>query len=227
MIEHELTALYPHGLNVSISIENGEDLATKTFNPRLGIVGGVSIIGTTGIVRPFSHEAFIEAIRREMEVALAIGCERIVVNSGGKSEKTMKSCYPSLPQQAFIHYGNAVGETMKLAQELKVPKITIGLMIGKAVKLAEGNLDTHSHKKTLNHEFLTQVAINAGCSSNTLETIAEINMARELWKRLYKDDSDRFFQAILQLCYYHCSSIYHREMKMALIDDEGKLRYTI
>lgn len=227
MIERELKALYPDGLDVTVSIENGEVLATKTFNPRVGVVGGVSIIGTTGIVRPFSHEAFIEAIHREMEVALAIGCERIVVNSGGKSERYIKTLYPSLPQQAFIHYGNAVGDTMLLAQKLKVPKLTIGLMLGKAVKLAEGNLNTHSHKITLNRDFLCRIAKEAGCSSEVSSVIANMNMARELWNGLSEKDTGRFFPAILKLCHNHCSSIYHGDLETVLIDDQGNIRYRI
>jgi cobalt-precorrin-5B (C1)-methyltransferase len=227
MIEQELSEFYTGGLDVTISIENGEELALKTFNPRIGVVGGVSIIGTSGIVRPYSHEAFVEAIRREMEVALAIGCKRIVVNSGGKSERYMKGLYPTLPPQAFIHYGNAVGDTMLLAQELSVPKLTIGLMLGKAVKLAEGNLDTHSHKITLNREFLSHVAAETDCSPNTIDSISKINMARELWEDLSDEDAIRFFPAILKLCYNHCSSIYHGDLEAVLIDDGGTIRYKV
>lgn len=225
MIERELAALYSRGLDVTISVDNGETLATKTFNQRVGVIGGISIIGTTGIVRPFSHEAFVEAIRREMEVALAIGCSRIVVNSGGRSEKYMKALYPTLPPQAFIHYGNAVGDTMVLAQQLKVPRLTIGLMVGKAVKLAEGNLDTHSHKITLNRDFLCRVAIENNCTPNAIEAITKINMARELWKGLSTEDSDRFFSAVLNLCHKNCLAIYHGELETVLIDDEGNIRY--
>ena len=87
MITEELTALYAGGLDVTISLKGGAELAARTFNPRVGISGGVSIIGTSGIVRPFSHEAFVESLCREMNVAIAMGCRPIVVNSGAKSEK--------------------------------------------------------------------------------------------------------------------------------------------
>lgn len=227
MIEKELRALYAGGLDVTVSVENGEELATRTFNSRVGVLGGVSIIGTSGIVRPFSHEAFVEAIRRQMEVALAIGCGRIVVNSGGKSERVMKSLYPSLPPQAFIHYGNAIGDAMSLAEKLGVPQLTIGLMIGKAVKLAAGNLDTHSHKITLDHNFLKKVAADSGCSSETSVAITNINMARELWQCLADADADIFFRAILGLCHDNCSVIYHGHLETVLIDDSGKIRYRI
>lgn len=227
MIEQELSAFYTGGIDVTISIENGEELALKTFNPRVGVLGGISIIGTSGIVRPFSHEAFVESIRREIQVALAIGCKRIVVNSGGKSETYMKKLYPSLPPQAFIHYGNAVGDTMSLAQELSVPKLTIGLMLGKAVKLADGNLDTHSHKITLNRVFLSSVASENCCSAKTIDLISKINMARELWDVLPPDDSNRLLPAILKLCYKHCSAIYHGDLEAVLIDDGGTIRYKV
>lgn len=227
MMERELSELYSGGIYVTVSVEGGEELAVKTFNPRIGVTGGISIIGTTGIVRPFSHEAFIEAIRREMEVALAIGSQRIVVNSGGKSERYMKGIYPELPSQAFIHYGNAIGDTMQLAEDLNVPRLTIGLMLGKAVKLAEGHLDTHSHKITLNRAFLSQVARDNNCSATALELIAKMNMSRELWKGLPLEDACRFFPALLKLCYNHCSRIYHGEFEAVLIDDDGIIRYRI
>jgi cobalt-precorrin-5B (C1)-methyltransferase len=139
----------------------------------------------------------------------------------------MKGLYPTLPPQAFIHYGNAVGDTMLLAQELSVPKLTIGLMLGKAVKLAEGNLDTHSHKITLNREFLSRVAAETDCSPNTIESISKINMARELWEDLSDEDANRFFPAILKLCYNHCSAIYHGDLEAVLIDDGGTIRYKV
>ncbi len=90
MIVNELSLLYGGGLDVTISVPEGETLALKTFNPKLGIIGGISIIGTSGIVKPFSSEAFVDAIRKEVEVAYAINAERLVINSGAKSEKFLE-----------------------------------------------------------------------------------------------------------------------------------------
>ena len=128
----------PVSIDVLISVPGGEEIARRTFNPRLGIEGGISIIGTSGIVKPFSTDAFIRSIAKSMEVARATGSPRVVINSGAKSERFVRAYYPELPQQAFVHYGNFIGETLKLADSLKVPRITLGVMIGKAVKLAEG-----------------------------------------------------------------------------------------
>ncbi|MDE6668900.1 MAG: cobalt-precorrin-5B (C(1))-methyltransferase CbiD [Muribaculaceae bacterium] len=223
MIISELSTLYSGGLDVTISLAGGDTLADRTFNPRVGVKGGVSIIGTTGIVRPFSHEAFIESIRREIGVAIAVNCDIIIVNSGGKSERFMKSLYPEVPQQAFIHYGNAVGEIMQIARESGVKRMAIGLMLGKAVKLAEGHLDTHSHKITLNREFLKEVARQCGCSSSVSEVIERLNLARELPGLLSEEDAEVFFKTLLKLCHKHCAAIFQGNLEAVLIADDGKI----
>lgn len=104
-------------VRITISVPGGEEIARKTFNPRLGIEGGISIIGVSGIVKPFSEEAFIQSIRKCMEVAKASGSQRVVINSGAKSERYVRSCYPSMPRQAFVEYGNYIGETLAMADE--------------------------------------------------------------------------------------------------------------
>lgn len=217
----ELSAIYSGGLDVTISLENGAQLAEKTFNPRVGVMGGVSIIGTTGIIRPFSHEAFIDCIRREMDVALAMDCDRVVVNSGGKSERFMKALYPGLPSHAFIHYGNAIGETMEIAREKDVPRMVIGLMLGKAVKLAEGNMDTHSHKITVSRDFLKQLAKEAGCSDRALDVMDGFNLARELPSLLSETDAYRFFPILLRRCHSHCATIFPNTLDAILLSDDG------
>ena len=166
-------------LKVTISVPNGADIARKTFNPRLGIEGGISIIGVSGIVKPFSEEAFIESIRKCMEVAKASGTDRIVLHSGMKSEGFLQQHYPNLPQQAFVEYGNAIGATLQIADELHIPRITLGIMLGKAVKLAEGHLDTHSKKQTMNKAFIIQMLEESGCDTKVIEQVASITLARE------------------------------------------------
>lgn len=227
MMKQELLRLYPSGCDVTISVPGGEELAQRTFNSRIGIVGGISIIGTSGIVMPFSNEAFLEAIRREMEVAKALNCERIVLNSGARSEKVVKEKFKDLPPAAFIHYGNAIGESLKIASELGIEKISVGLMLGKAVKLAEGNTDTHSHKVTMNRDFLCKVAIDAGCSPIAGEIITSVNMARELWITLSPEDADKFFPRLLSLCGEACRVCYPQgELNLMLITDTGKIQYS-
>ncbi len=221
MMVSELSAIYQGGMDVTVSLEGGVELAARTFNPRVGVVGGVSIIGTSGIVRPFSHEAFLESIRREMKVAIANDCGTIVVNSGGKSEKYMKTLFPELPQQAFIHYGNAIGETMSIAKDCGVKHLIIGLMLGKAVKLAEGNMDTHSHKVTVNKDFLKSLAEECGCSEDSKDMIDKLSLARELPSFLHEEDAVCFFSEILRRCHSHCSKIFKGKLDAVLIADDG------
>lgn len=226
MMINELSSLYHGGLDVTVDLEDGDMLAAKTFNPKVGVVGGVSIIGTTGIVRPFSHEAFVESMRREVGVAIALKCDRIVVNSGGKSERFMKTIYPELLPQAFIHYGNAIGDIMEIARDMNVKAVTIGLMLGKAVKLAEGHMDTHSHRITFNKDFLKEVALGAQCSPEALNAIEQLNLARELPTLLNDCDASRFFAAIGKLCHEHCADIYNGSLRTVLMADDGKILNT-
>lgn len=224
MMEQNLSALYAGGLDVTISVPGGRELACRTFNPKLGIVDGISIIGTSGIVRPFSNEAFVEAIRREIEVAVAVGTPMLVINSGAKSEAFLKARFPDLPPQAFVHYGNFIGETLKIAADLLVPQVTMGIMLGKAVKLAEGHLDTHSKSVVMNKEFLKEVAASAGCTPVTADAIDRLTLARELWHGLPPADLNRFLSAILDRCRAACASVYPASsLTILLLDEDGNV----
>ena len=229
MIRQELIPLLPSPDSVAIvtvSVPGGEELAKRTFNPKLGIIGGISIIGTFGIVRPFSSDAFIASIRKEASVAKAIGCETLVINSGAKSERYLRSLYASLPPQSFVHYGNFIGETLKIAADLGFKQVILGIMIGKAVKLAEGFLDTHSKKVVMNKGFLQDVAKEAKCEEATVDAINRITLARELWELLAEKEQNRFFPLLLQKCKSYCAPILpDGELTLLLISEEGKVLY--
>ena len=226
MIRHNLqTILSPLTshllpLKVTISVPDGEEIARRTFNPRLGVEGGISIIGVSGIVKPFSEEAFIDSIRKCMEVAKASGSERVVINSGGKSERFVKALYPDLPRQAFVEYGNYIGETLKIAHELSIPKVTLGVMLGKAVKLAAGHLDTHSRKTTMDLGFIQQMLQESGITID----ISDITLARELWERTPTGQLQIFAQTVIRHCAEHCLPLLpNGELTILLIDDNGKI----
>ena len=226
MIENNLQAILSpltshfSPLKVTISVPQGAEIAKRTFNPRLGIEGGISIIGVSGIVKPFSEEAFIDSIRKCMTVAKASGSERVVINSGGKSERFVKSLYPDLPQQAFVEYGNYIGETLKIAHELNIKNVTLGVMLGKAVKLAAGHLDTHSRKATMDKDFIRQLLHEANCDID----ISDITLARELWERLPADQLDTFANTVIRHCAEHCNPLLpNGSLTILLIDDNGKI----
>ena len=207
-------------LQVTISVPQGAEIAKRTFNPRLGIEGGISIIGVSGIVKPFSEEAFVDSIRKCMTVAQASGSERVVINSGGKSERYVKALYPDLPQQAFVEYGNYIGETLKIANELDIKKVTLGVMLGKAVKLAAGHLDTHSRKATMDKAFIQQMLEEADCNVD----ISEMTLAREIWDRLPEDKREAFASTVIRHCAEHCNPLLpNGDLAILLIDDNGKI----
>ena len=214
----------PVSIDVLISVPGGEEIARRTFNPRLGIEGGISIIGTSGIVKPFSTDAFIRSIAKSMEVARATGSPRVVINSGAKSEHFVRAYYPELPPQVFVHYGNFIGETLKLADSLNVPRITLGVMIGKAVKLAEGHLDTHSRQVTMNRNFIISMAREAGCGEDVCTRIDGITLARELWDLIPASLLPIFAQTVIDHCHHHCAPLLpHGELTILLISEDGRI----
>lgn len=223
MIENEVRQLTDCGVAVTISVEGGEELAKRTFNPKVGVVGGISIIGTSGIVSPLSNEAFVQSICRELQVAKAIGCKEIAIVGGKKAEEYLihnSQFTMHNPSLRCIHYGNFVGETLKAAHRMGFERVTLGIMIGKAVKLAEGHLDTHSHKVVMNKEFLKEVARRV-CTdaelAECLHAIDRITMARELWSCM----PSAFFEEIHKLCYKHCRTVFpDGELEIRLICDE-------
>ena len=207
-------------VRVTISVPHGAEIAHRTFNPRLGIEGGISIIGVSGIVKPFSEDAFIESIRKCMEVALASGTERVVINSGAKSERFIKAKYSDLPAQAFVQYGNYIGETLKIANELNIPKVTLGVMMGKAVKLAAGQLDTHSKKTTMDLSFIQQMLQESGIQID----ISDMTLARELWERVPAHQLNGFASTVITHCMEHCQPLLPQgELTILLIDENGKI----
>ena len=205
------------GADITISVEGGRELAARTFNPRVGVVDGISIIGTSGVVRPFSKDAFLNSISREMDVAKALGVKHLVINSGAKSEKKLKEkIKETLPPQAFIHYGNFIGDTIRMAAEHGFERVTLGIMIGKAVKLAAGHLDTHSKVVTVDREFVQQVAQKCGCSA----PLPHFTLARELWGAFDGEDYLKFFGKIVEMCRMVCLPLFTcGELEVILVEE--------
>lgn len=231
MIRNNLERIIPplhsgeeRGWVCTISVPHGEETARRTFNPRLGIEGGISIIGVSGIVKPFSEEAFIDSIRKCVTVALASGTKRIVINSGGKSEGFLRCHYPELPAQAFVQYGNYIGETLKIIASLTEGQpryeVTLGVMLGKAVKLAAGHLDTHSRKTVMDIGFIRQMLVETGCDID----ISDMTLARELWERLPEDKRQKFACTVIRHCLDCCKPLLpNGKLTILLIDDNGKI----
>ncbi|HIP22759.1 MAG TPA: cobalt-precorrin-5B (C(1))-methyltransferase [Rhodobacteraceae bacterium] len=146
----------PPNFDIEISVENGEALAAKTWNPRLGIVGGLSILGTTGIVRPFSCAAWIASIHRGVDVARALGRTHLIAATGATSEATARSLY-EMPEGDCLDMGDFVGGTLKYLRRHPVERLTIAGGIGKLTKLAQGAMDLHSGRSQVDFTALAEM----------------------------------------------------------------------
>ena len=142
---------------VEISVEGGEELARRTWNPRLGIEGGLSILGTTGVVVPYSCSAWIASIRQGIDVAVAVGHEHVVAATGDTSERAARERYP-LPDSAVLDMGDFAGATLKYLARHPIPRLTLAGGFAKLSKLAAGYLDLHSGRSQVDLDRLAAVA---------------------------------------------------------------------
>jgi len=172
---------YQGGFDVSVGVENGEALALKTMNPRLGIVGGLSVLGTTGIVRPFSCSAYIASIHQGIDVAKANGLQHIAATTGNSSETAIREVY-QLSDMALIEMGDFVGAVLKYLKKAPVGKLSICGGFGKLSKLANGHLDLHSGASKIDFEHLCELAKSAGANEELLQAILESNTSIEALK---------------------------------------------
>ncbi len=149
------------GVIVEIAVPRGVELAQKTFNPRLGIVGGISILGTSGIVVPYSNAAWVASVIQAIDVAAAQGCKHLVVTVGGRSERSAQAMF-ALPEVAFIQIGPFFGAALKHCQAAGIQRVSLVAMIGKLAKFAGGNESVHSTASRQDFAFLARLAAQAG-----------------------------------------------------------------
>lgn len=169
---------YDGGLKVTISVPEGEKIARKTFNPRLGIVGGISILGTSGIVEPMSEKALIDSIRVEMSQHAAMGEQYMLVTPGNYGADYLRE-HMALPFEKNIKCSNYVGETIDMAVDMGVKGILFISHIGKFVKVAAGIMNTHSHSADARMEVLCANAIRAGGDLACARSILQCNTTDE------------------------------------------------
>ncbi|MRT94624.1 cobalt-precorrin-5B (C(1))-methyltransferase CbiD [Ancylomarina sp. 16SWW S1-10-2] len=197
-------------------IPEGEELAKHTFNPRIGVIGGISIIGTTGIVKPYSNEAFLASIRQQVKVAKGNQCSEIVLTAGKRSENRLKPGFPQLPAVAYIHFGNLVGETIKLSVEEGIEKINLAIMFGKSVKLAEGHMDTHSKNVVFNSEFVAGLAKDCGHNSDVVNQIKQLKLANAILDIIPFSEDEPFYQLVANKCHEKCNQLLSKSNSLCL-----------
>jgi cobalt-precorrin-5B (C1)-methyltransferase len=165
-------------LAIEVSVADGEEIARHTWNPRLGILGGISILGTTGIVVPYSCAAWIDSIRRGVDVARAAGHRHLAGCTGSTSERVAAQLY-DLPEDALLDMGDFAGAVLKYVRQHPVPRLTIAGGIGKLAKLADGHLDLHSGRSQVNFAFLAELVRTAGGDPVLVAQVSSANTALE------------------------------------------------
>lgn len=169
-------------VKVTLSIPGGRALAEKTLNPRLGIVGGLSILGTTGIVVPYSCAAWIHSIHRGIDVARALGVDHIAGSTGSTSERAVQKLY-DLPDEALIDMGDFVGGMLKYLKQHPVRRTTIAGGFAKMVKLAQGLLDLHSKRGSVDHAWLADFLVLNGAPAELVADARTANTAQLVLER--------------------------------------------
>ncbi len=173
-------ALETRGLKVTISVPGGEALAQETLNPRLGIVGGISILGTTGIVKPYSQSSYRASIYVELKVAAHNNVSRAVLTTGNRSEQYTLERHPDWPELGFVQVGDHMDYALKQARRLGFRQVVIAGMIGKISKQAQGRMQTHISEGGVDFEFLAEVAGQLGADDPLKARIRQANTARHV-----------------------------------------------
>jgi cobalt-precorrin-5B (C1)-methyltransferase len=165
-------------VDVEIFVPEGERLARNTLNARLGIVGGISILGTTGVVRPMSHDAYESTIRSHLSVAGAMGLSRVVFTTGRRSERFAQELFTDVPEEGFVQIGDFFKAAMTMAAEAGINGVILTVFFGKAVKMASGFPHTHAAKSSLTLDRLAQWAGDVDGGRSLSEAIRSANTAR-------------------------------------------------
>ncbi|MDX8384745.1 MAG: cobalt-precorrin-5B (C(1))-methyltransferase [Ghiorsea sp.] len=170
--------LAKHGLEVTVSVPGGEIMAKKTLNDRLGIIGGISILGTTGIVHPYSTAAFRASVVQGIEVAANQGQDTVVLTTGGRTEKFVIASLPELEQACFVQMGDFLGPALDSCVKENIKHVIIGGMVGKLTKMAQGEIITHANRKAVNTDLLAEIAKSCGAPDDACAEIAQAETAR-------------------------------------------------
>jgi cobalt-precorrin-5B (C1)-methyltransferase len=180
MITDAVKSILPEGrgAEVVISVIDGENIARKTLNHRLGIIGGISILGTTGIVVPYSHEAYRDSIKCSLDVAQALCLDTVVLSTGKTSEKTAQKIFRDMPEASFILMGDYVSFAVKEAVQHGMRRVVIACYPGKLLKMAAGAESTHVSSSAIDLPALADAASLAGADASLVKAIENANTVR-------------------------------------------------
>ncbi len=212
------------GLAVTISVLEGERLARRTLNSRLGIIGGISILGTSGVVIPYSVNAYTACISQALNVAAASGCRQVVLTTGRRSEKFAQKEL-NLPEECFIQAGDFIGYSLLECARRGLAKATIWGMIGKMSKLAAGHLYTNVSDSRVDIGVLIRLAADCGVPEEAIQVLREAVTANQFRKLLPPEYSGSFCNSLCLLAAKKCGEHVNGKVQIECIvtDPEGAI----
>ncbi len=215
-------------LEVVISVPDGERLAQKTLNPRLGIIGGISILGTTGKVFPYSTASWRASVIQAVEMAARNHVSKVVLCTGGRSEKFAMRIFPELPELAFVELSVFTGDALKTCVACGVEEAVFVGMIGKMVKTAQGHMQTHVAGNQVDFEFLAQVCRDVGAPEALVEAVAHANTGRHFLELCQEYGQTAPLQRVVELALASCLRFIEAQggamgFETILVDFDGRV----
>lgn len=190
------------GIAVTVSVPNGAQLGPKTDNPRLGIVGGISILGTSGIVIPFSTASFAASIRQNLDVAIAMKSDTVVLTTGNRSEEYAKQ-FVELPEHCYVQMGDFSGYAVQQCGKKGLKRAYVVGFVGKLAKMAAGISQTHVKGSKVDMKLLSGIAQECGAPDSVIHDIQNANTARHVMEIIQKNHISNFFDRICHLVHKH------------------------
>ena len=220
------TGLYPADVEITVEVPDGERIAKKTLNPKLGIIGGISILGTRGTVIPFSNEAYKKTIEIEMDVAVSNGQDTIVLSTGGRSERFAKKIFKELNEVCFIQVADFFGFSLREARKRGFRHIIYSCFFGKLVKMAQGHEYTHAKASRIDFDILSRWCALFGISSESIRQIRHANTASQALEIIMKEKrADEIISFIIKkaISYARRFSGSKPDITFCLFDMKGRL----
>lgn len=181
------------GVELTFIVPKGEEAAKETTSERLGLIGGISILGTRGTVKPYSTSAYAASVTQSCQIASANGVNHVVLSTGTRSEKAGMVLLPELSELAFIQAGDFMGIGLRAAKRYQIQKATMVVMIGKMGKLVSGRMMTHVSGHAVRFDFLSQLAKEEGLTEKVYADIASANTGRHVLQLIQKESSKQKF----------------------------------
>lgn len=223
MILQALGEVSPNPFTVTFTVPSGQEMTAKTTNARLGIVGGISILGTTGIVRPFSTAAYRASVVQQVDVAGAQGERTVVLATGSRSERHAMTVMPDLHEVCFVEVGDFTGIALRRAAAAGMRSAVFVGMAGKIAKLAAGVMMTHFHRSRVDNQMLREVALACGAPKRVVAAATETETARHFFEVCMEEDAIEPLQRLCEMaaaaCRAHVGGLLEVEVRM--VDFEG------